>query len=44
MIKTFLNFQDPLDLLLTNAPNLHKLILTLNENLQNGTENEMSIN
>lgn len=44
MIKTFLNFQDPLDLIQTEAPNLHKLILTLNENLQNDTENEMSIN
>ncbi|KAF0771388.1 Centromere protein I [Aphis craccivora] len=36
--------EDPLDLIQTEAPNLHKLILTLNENLQNDTENEMSIN
>ncbi|CAH1725879.1 uncharacterized protein LOC114130538 [Aphis gossypii] len=35
--------EDPLDLLQTEAPNLHKLILTLNENLQNDdTENEIS--
>lgn len=36
--------ENPLDLLQTEAPNLHKLILTLDENLQNDTENEMSIN
>ncbi|XP_025198236.1 uncharacterized protein LOC112596687 [Melanaphis sacchari] len=35
--------EDPLDLLQTEAPNLHKLILTLNENLQNETENEISM-
>ncbi|XP_060840913.1 uncharacterized protein LOC132921748 [Rhopalosiphum padi] len=35
--------EDPLDLLQTEAPNLHKLILTLNENLQNDTRNEFSI-
>ncbi|XP_026805599.1 uncharacterized protein LOC113548754 [Rhopalosiphum maidis] len=35
--------EDPLDLLQTEAPNLHKLILTLNENLQNDTGNEFSI-
>ncbi|KAE9532777.1 hypothetical protein AGLY_009858 [Aphis glycines] len=34
--------EDPLDLLQTEAPNLHKLILTLNENLQNDTEDEIS--
>jgi len=43
MIKHVLNVQDPLDLLQTEAPNLHKLILTLNENLQNDTRNEFSI-
>jgi len=35
--------EDPLDMLQTEAPNLHKLILTLNENLQNDTGNEFSI-
>lgn len=35
--------EDPLeDLLQTETPNLHKLIVTLNENLQNETGNEIS--